>query len=89
MTEASCRLAWRVYATNHPQERLPPEQAVLSYCEEHLVERRFGRLKGKPLLLSPMYVRSDQLATALVRLLSIGLRILILFEFSVRQRLAD
>ena len=87
--EASCRLGWRVYATNHAQELLPLEQAVLAYREEYLVEHGFGRLKGKPLSLSPMYLHSDQRATGLIRLLSIGLRILTLLEWSCRQRLAD
>src|SRR5258708_37401667 len=36
-----------------------------------------------------MYVQSDQRATGLVRLLSIGLRVLTLVEWSVRQCLAD
>jgi transposase len=87
--EAIRWLGWRVYATNQPKEVLPLEQAVLAYREEYLVERGFGRLKGKPLSLSPMYVQSDQRATGLVRLLSIGLRVLTLLEFSVRQGLAD
>ncbi len=82
-------LGWRVYATNQAREVLPLEQAVLAYREEYLVEHGFGRLKGKPLSLSPMYVQSDQRATALIRLLTIGLRILTLLEFSARQRLAD
>jgi len=80
---------WRVYATNQPQVVLPLEKAVLAYREEYLVERGFGRLKGKPLSLSPMYLQSDDRATALVRLLSIGLRILTLIEHRTRQRLAD
>ncbi len=88
--EAAIRwLGWRVYATNQPKEVLPLAQAVLAYREEYLVERGFGRLKGKPLSLSPMYVQSDQRATGLVRLLSLGLRVLTLLEFSVRQALAD
>jgi len=89
VAETLRRFGWRVYATNHPEEGLPLEQAVLAYREEYLVEQGFGRLKGKPLTLSPMYVQSDQRATALVRLLSIGLRILTLLEWSCRQRLAD
>jgi transposase len=83
------RLGWRVYVTNHPTQELSLTQAVLAYREEYLVEHGFGRLKGKPLSLSPMYVQSDQRATGLVRLLSIGLRVLTLLEFRVRQRLAD
>lgn len=80
--EAIRRLGWRVYATNQAQELLPLEQAVLAYREEYLVERGFGRLKGKPLSLTPMYLQSDQRATGLVRLLSIGLRILTLLEWA-------
>ena len=87
--EAIRWLGWRVYATNQPKEMLPLEQAILAYREEYLVERGFGRLKGKPLSLSPMYVQSDQRATGLIRLLSIGLRVLTLLEFSARQHLAD
>ena len=80
---------WRVYATNHPQTTLPMEQAVLAYREEYLVEHGFGRLKGKPLSLTPIYLQSEARVTALIRLLSIGLRILTLIEFQVRKRLAD
>ncbi len=89
VTAAIRRLGWRVYATNHPQETLELSQAVLAYREEYLVERGFGRFKGKPLSLSPMYVQSDQRATGLVRLLSIGLRVLTLLEFRARQHLAE
>src|SRR6266704_3160294 len=89
VARAARRLGWRVYVTNHPTTGLSLEQAVLAYREEYLVEHGFGRLKGKPLSLSPMYVQSDQRATGLVRLLSIGLRVLTLLEFQVRQRLVD
>jgi transposase len=83
------RLGWRVYATNELSERLSLEQAVLAYREEYVIERGFGRLKGKPLTLTPMYLQSDERATGLIRLLSIGLRMLTLIEHRVRQRLAE
>jgi len=87
--QAVASLGWRVYATNELAERLPLEKAVLAYREEYLIERGFGRLKGKPLSLTPMYLQSDERATGLVRLLSIGLRMLTLIEYQVRQRLAE
>jgi len=87
--EAAHWFGWRVYVTNQPQADLPLDKAVLAYREEYLVERGFGRLKGKPLSLSPMYLQSDERATGLVRLLSIGLRILTLIEHRARQRLAE
>jgi len=80
---------WRVYVTNHPAETLSLQEAVLAYREEYLVERGFGRLKGKPLSLTPMYLHSDTRATGLIHLLSIGLRILTLIEYQVRTGLAE
>src|SRR6266699_5339268 len=65
------------------------KQAVLAYREEYLVERGFGRLKRKPLSLSPMYVHSDQRATGLIYLLSLALRILTMLEGRCRQRVAE
>ncbi len=92
-TEAVCKasehLAWRVYATNQAAEVLSFVQAVEVYRDEFLVERTFGRLKGHPLSLSPMYVERDDHATGLVRLLSIALRVLTLLEFVVRRHLAQ
>ena len=87
--KAIARLGWRVYATNRPVEQLSLERAVLAYREEYLVERGFGRLKGKPLSLTPMYLQDDRRATGLIRLLTIGLRVLTLFEFDVRRRLTE
>lgn len=81
------RLGWRVYATNQPVEQFSLEQAVLAYRSEYLIERSFGRLKGCPLSLTPMYLQRDDHATGLIRLLSIGLRVLTLLEFVVRSRL--
>src|SRR5258707_2283406 len=83
------QLGWRVYATNQAGEGLSLSQAVEAYRDEYLVERNFGRLKGHPLSLSPMYVERDDHATGLVRLLSIALRVLTLLEFVVRRQLAQ
>ena len=83
------RLGWRVYGTNAAQSELTLEQAVWAYREEYLVERGFGRLKGHPLSLTPMYLADDQRATGLIRLLSLGLRVLTLSEFVVRRRLTE
>src|SRR5438128_2796626 len=82
------RLGWRVYGTNQPGESLSLAQAVLAYRSEYLVERSLGRLKGRPLSLTPMYVHRDDHATGLIRLLSIALRVLTLLEFVVRRQLA-
>jgi transposase len=82
------QLGWRVYATNARPEDLSLVQAVLAYRSQYLVESDFGRLKGHPLSLTPMYLARDDHVTGLIRLLSVGLRVLTLLEFVVRQRLA-
>jgi transposase len=82
------RLGWRVYATNAPSDQLSLAQAVLAYRSQYLVESDMGRLKGHPLSLTPMYLERDDHATGLIRLLSVGLRVLTLLEFVIRQRLA-
>lgn len=80
---------WRVYGTNHAKEHLLLTKAVLAYRHEYLVERGFARLKGRSLSLTPMYLQDDQRVTGLIRLLSIGLRMLTLLEFVVQRRLAE
>jgi transposase len=88
VTAAVQRLGWRVYATNHHTAHLTLTQAVLAYRSAYLIERGFGRLKGQPLSLTPMYLAREDHVTGLIRLLSVGLRILTLLEFVVRRRLA-
>jgi transposase len=75
-------LGWRVYATNDLDLSL--QEAVYGYRNEYLIEQGFGRYKGKSLGLTPIYLASDDRVKGLVRLLSLGLRILCLLEFSVR-----
>ena len=88
MAAAARQLGWRVYVTTQPREQLSLQEAVLAYRNEYLVERAMGRLKGRPLSLTPMYLERDDHATGLIRLLSLGLRVLTLLEFGVRRRLA-
>jgi transposase len=88
VTAAVQRLGWRVYATNCHPDHLTLTQAVLAYRSAYLIERGFGRLKGQPLSLTPMYLEREDHVTGLIRLLSVGLRVLTLLECVVRRRLA-
>lgn len=80
-------LGWRVYATNQPATQLSLPQALLAYRSEYLIEHGFARLKGRPLALAPTYLHSEARVKGLVRLLTIGLRVLTLLEYAVRQGL--
>jgi transposase len=88
MAAAVRQLGWRVYVTTQPPAQLSLQEAVLAYRNEYLVERAMGRLKGRPLSLTPMYLEREDHATGLIRLLSLGLRVLTRLEFGVRRRLA-
>jgi transposase len=82
-------VGWRVYVTNQPSPELSLVQGVLAYRGEYLIERDFGRLKGRPLSLQPMYLASDERVKGLLRVLLIGLRVLSLIEFRVREQLSQ
>lgn len=70
------------------QQHLSLADVVRTYRDEYLMERGFGRFKGKPLSLTPMYLQREDHIKGLIRLLSIGLRVLTLLEFQVRRHLA-
>jgi len=80
-------LGWRAYATNAPQERLRLENAVREYRHEYHIERGFGRLKGAPLSIAPLFVKRDDQVVGMTHLLSVALRVLSLMEFVVRRSL--
>jgi len=84
----SATLGWRAYVTNAPLAALSFEDAILEYRNEYLVERGFGRLKGRHLALAPMFVKRDDQVVGLPRFLSLAVEILTLVESTVRNQLA-
>lgn len=82
-------LGCRVFVTNAPVEQMSLADSVLTYRDEYRIETNFGRLKGQPLSIAPMYLQREDHIKGLIRLLSIGLRLLTLLEFLVRKRLAE
>jgi transposase len=87
MEQQQLMLGWRVYATNQPAADLALAQAVAVYRQEYVIEQSFGRLKGHPLSLRPMFLQREDHIKGLIRLLTIGLRLLTLVEFQVRRAL--
>lgn len=68
---------------------LSPGEAVLAYRGEFIIERGFNRYRGKILGLTPLFLSSTTRIKSLIRLLSIGLRVLCLVEFAVREALRE
>ena len=80
-------LGWRVFVCNDPE--LDLNEVVLAYRSEYIVERGFNRYRGKILGLTPLFLSSTNRVKGLIRLLSIGLRVLCLVEFTVREALRE
>ena len=80
-------LGWRVYVTNASARKLPLGQAILAYRDEWLVERNCARLKGRTLSLAPLWVRRDDHALGLTRLLTLAARVLAVVEYQMRRTL--
>ena len=85
--QAKREMGWRVYATN----QLPLNLAgvVWGYRGQNRLEDNWSRLKGQPLGLMPMYLQQESRILGLVLLLSLGLRLLTLVEWAVREKLRE
>ena len=89
ITEATRRLGWRVYATNHLAAERRLEQAVAAYRAQDVIEQGFGRLKGHALSLTPLSWQDEPRIVGLISLLTIALRLLVLIQFVVRRNLVQ
>ena len=87
ITALTQTFGWRAYVTNAPVARLSLSQAVLTYRQEYIVENSFGRLKGAPLSISPLFVKRDDQIAGLTNLLTLAVRLLSLIEFVARRTL--
>jgi transposase len=88
IAEAKYRHGWRVQVTNLPKEGFCLQACVLIYNGGWSLERDFHVLKDVPLGIRPLYVREQEQIIGLARLLTIALRLLTLFELTVRAALA-
>ena len=79
------RLGWQVLASNAPAERLSLAQALRTYRGGWCAERLFHVLKDEPLGIRPFYVRRDDQILGLTHLVTLALRVLMLFEVLVRR----
>jgi transposase len=79
------RLGWQVQVSNLLGERLSLEEAFLVYRGAWSVERVFHLFKDQPLGIRPLYVRRNDQIQGLTHLVTLALRVLMLFEMLVRR----
>ena len=80
------RFGWKAFVTNAARKRLSLKDAVLCYRNEYRVERIFNRLKSR-VHIAPMFVTRNDQIEGLTHLLTLGVRVLTVMEFVLRQSL--
>ena len=80
------RFGWKAFVTNAPKARLSLADAVLCYRNAYRVERIFNRLKSR-LQIAPLFVKLDDQLEGLTYLLTLGVRVVTVMEFVLRQSL--
>ena len=80
-------LGWRVLATNAPPTRLSLAEGMITQRGGWQIEQQFHQLHDHPLGITPLQVSRDDQWCGLVRLLTLGLRVLALLAGLVRQGL--
>jgi transposase len=83
--DREARMGWQVQVTNTPKERLSLADSLFSYRGGWCVERIFHLFKDQPLGIRPFYVRRDDQIEGLTHLVTLALRVLMLFEVLVRR----
>jgi transposase len=79
------RLGWQAQVTNAPVSRLSLGDSLLAYRGGCCIERAFHLLKDQPLGVRPLFVRRDDQVRGLTHLVTLALRVLMLFEVLVRR----
>src|SRR3954468_3392921 len=85
IADAVGEMGWQVYGVNDPGLSL--SAVVWGYREQYQVEKGWSRLKGRPLSLTPMYLKDEGRIEGLVLLLSLALRVLTLLQWTMRRAL--
>jgi hypothetical protein len=83
------RFGWRVYGTTQEARALPLEKAVYAYREQYGVEQWFGRRKGGPVSLTPVYWHFAPRVGGLLLRLTLAGRVLGLAQCGARRTLKE
>jgi transposase len=86
LADLEATLGWKAFVTNASATRLPLANAVLCYRHEYRIERIFNRLKSR-LQIAPLFVKRDDQIEGLTYLLTLGVRVLTVMEFTLRRSL--
>ncbi len=82
------RLAWQLYATNIPGEKMEAANLVKSYRDEYRIEHLFDYMINREAVLLPIFLKREQRVKGLIRLLSLAMKFSMLIQYQIREKLA-
>lgn len=80
-------LAWQVYATNAPKEKISAADLVTNYRDEYKIEHLFDYLLNRDANLLPLYLKKESRIKGLIRLLMTAMQFSMLLQYEVRKSL--
>ena len=86
IADLKARFGWKAFVTNATKQRLSLSDAVLCYRHAYRIERIFNRLKSR-LQIAPLFVKRNDQIQGLTYLLTLGVRVLTVMEFTLRRSL--
>jgi len=84
MGDLKARFGWKAFVTNAPATRLSLADAVLCDRHDYRIERIVNRLKSR-LPIAPMVGSREDQIQGLTSLLTLGVRVLTVMEFTLRR----
>jgi len=83
------RLGWQIYATNAPTQKITSDELVRCYRNEYRIEHLFDYIINRDTGLLPIFLKSQKRVKALIRLLTLAMRVAVLIQYQVRTKLTQ
>lgn len=87
ITKKRNRLGWLVYASNAPIEQIESSELVRCYRDEYRIEHLFDFMLNRDAGILPIYLQQEHRIKGLIRLLSVGMKFIMLLQYRVREAL--
>ena len=88
ITKKRKRLGWQVYASNAPKDHIESSELVRCYRDEYRIEHLFDFMLNRDVGILPIYLQQEHRIKALIRLLSVGMKFIMLLQYRVREAVA-
>lgn len=87
ITKKRTRIGWQIYASNTPKELIESIELVRCYRDEYRIEHLFDFMINRDAGILPIYLHKEHRVKGLIRLLSVGMKFIMLLQYRVREAL--